>query len=308
MLDLQQLRYFVAVAETESVARAAVQLHISQSPLSRQVMALEARLGLSLFARARQRLTLTPAGRAFLEQARELLRHAQRVEQQAIDAARLAGGTLVIGFVESAVHCGVLRDAVHALRRASPEATVELRALRTAEQWAALQSGTIDLGFGHAPAPEATRLHSVRLADEPFVLAMPAGHPLTRGALTASRLDGQPFIALPASVSAPGRDALLAACGRAGFTPRIVLEAADPSVVLGLVQSGFGLALVQQSLGAAAKAGVACRPLPAAFDGRVQVYRTVPAAARPLAAALVARGEPAGQCLSCGGGRIPASA
>ena len=66
MLDLQQLRYFVAVAETENVGQAAELLHISQSPLSRQVQQLESRLGLTLFAREKKRLKLTPAGREFL--------------------------------------------------------------------------------------------------------------------------------------------------------------------------------------------------------------------------------------------------
>lgn len=287
MLDLQQLRYFVAVAETQSIARAAAMLHISQSPLSRQVLALEARLGLALFARARQRLTLTDAGRSFLAQARDLLAHARRVEERALDEARQAGGTLVIGFVESAVHCGVLRHAVHALRRASPDATVELRALRTAEQWAALHDGGIDVGFGHAPPPVSSGLQSVLLSDEPFVLAVPSDHPLARGALTPKRMERAPFITLPASVSPAARQALLAACECAGFTPNIVLEAADPSVVLGLVQSGFGLALVQRSLGASAPQGVACRPVPEGFGGRVTVYRTVAPHPRPLTTALV---------------------
>ena len=78
-MELQQLRYFVAVAETEHVGRAAERLHISQSPLSRQIRQLEEQLGLQLFERIKQRVRLTPAGRDFLAEARDLLAQAERV-------------------------------------------------------------------------------------------------------------------------------------------------------------------------------------------------------------------------------------
>ncbi|MEY4560830.1 MAG: hypothetical protein RLZZ618_107 [Pseudomonadota bacterium] len=289
MLDLQQLRYFVAVADTESVARAAAQLHISQSPLSRQVIALEAKLGLTLFTRARQRLTLTLAGRAFLTEARELLQHAQRVERHALANAEEDAGTLVIGFVESAVHCGAVRHALTSLRRAAPNAKAELRQLRTSEQVAAQRAGTIDVGFTHGAPPTGAGLESCKVADEPFVLAMPSRHALAKGVVTADRLDGQPFIGLPAAASPEGQATLREACRRAGFVPHTAVEAADPSVVLGLVQAGLGLAIVQASMAAAAPPGVKFRPLPEAFTQRLSVYRLMPKRTHALAVAM-ARG------------------
>ena len=83
MLDLRQLRYFVAVAEDEHVGRAAERLHISQSPLSRQIAQLEERLELQLFERSQQRIRLTADGRTFLAEARALLTHANRLESLA---------------------------------------------------------------------------------------------------------------------------------------------------------------------------------------------------------------------------------
>ncbi|ELC50686.1 hypothetical protein WEK_00236 [Escherichia coli KTE26] len=80
MIDLRQLKYFVVVAEEEHVGRAAERLHISQSPLSRQIAQLEERLGLTLFERNQQRIRLTADGQTFLAETRSLLTHANRLE------------------------------------------------------------------------------------------------------------------------------------------------------------------------------------------------------------------------------------
>lgn len=80
MLDIRQLHYFVAVAEEEHVGRAAERLHISQSPLSRQIAQLEEHLGLTLFERSQQRIRLTTDGRTFLSETQAFLTHAKRLE------------------------------------------------------------------------------------------------------------------------------------------------------------------------------------------------------------------------------------
>ncbi|MBO8044304.1 LysR family transcriptional regulator, partial [Pseudomonas aeruginosa] len=111
MLDLRQLRYFVAVAEDEHVGRAAERLHISQSPLSRQIAQLEERLELQLFERSQQRIRLTADGRTFLAEARALLTHANRLESLARRLGRGDEGGLCIGYLEYAMHSGVLPTA-----------------------------------------------------------------------------------------------------------------------------------------------------------------------------------------------------
>lgn len=281
-LDLQQLRYFVAVAETENVGRAAELLHISQSPLSRQLRQLEERLGLTLFTREKQRLKLTPAGRGFLDEAKALLAHAARVQQHAADAGRGEAGTLVVGYVAGAVHAGVLGRAMQALQRAVPGARLQLRSLRSAEQFAALQRGEIDLGYAYSAPPLDSPLVSCPLVEEPFLLAVPAGHPLAGDA--PIDLNGQPLVASP---SWQAREELLAACASVGWTPDLRYEAADPTAALGLVAAGLGLALVQQSLSAAAPAGVVLRPLPEGFPLRVRIHCVHPERPSPLAQRLL---------------------
>ncbi|WP_245489523.1 MULTISPECIES: LysR family transcriptional regulator [unclassified Mesorhizobium] len=117
MLDLRQIRYFVAVAEAGNVGRAAEQLHISQSPLSRQIIQLEEQLGVTLFERAKQRVHLNAEGRAFLAEARALLANAARLEELGRSLASGATGSLAIGYVEGAVHSGLVADMLKDFRR-----------------------------------------------------------------------------------------------------------------------------------------------------------------------------------------------
>lgn len=278
MLDLQQLRYFVAVAETENVGRAAELLHISQSPLSRQVQQLEDRLGLVLFARERKRLRLTAAGREFLDEARALLAHAERVRQRASDAGRGHAGTLVVGYVAGAVHAGVLGAALRHFRAAVPGARLQLRSLRSHEQFDALQRGELDLGYTYAAPERGSGLASCPVAEEPFLLAVPAGHPLANA--SAYDLTG---IALVGPLSLAGREELMQACAAQGWSPDLRYEAADPAAALGLVEAGVGVALVQASLARTAPAGVALRPLPDGFGLRMHLHCVHRPPASPLA-------------------------
>jgi len=115
-LDLRLLVAFIAVAETENVGQAASRLHISQSPLSRQIIQLEAQLGLRLFERARQRMRLTDEGRLFLKEARSLVAHASEVEAAARSIALGETGHIAVGYVEAAMHSNVLPHALAGLQ------------------------------------------------------------------------------------------------------------------------------------------------------------------------------------------------
>jgi DNA-binding transcriptional LysR family regulator len=283
MFDLQQLRYFVAVAETENVGQAALALHISQSPLSRQVQRLEARLGFDLFLREKKRLRLTRAGRDFLDEARTLLAHATRVAERAKETAAGRCGTLAVGFVEGAVHAGVLGRELHAFQQQVPQVRVLLQAMRSAAQFQALQRGELDVGHTYSEPEAGSGLASTPVADEPCLLAIPATHPLSHGPLAWPALDGAPFIAMPESWSPATRQHLLAACAAAGFRPDIRCEAAEPSVVLGLVAAGAGLAVLQSGLRASAPPGVVMRELPADFALRVRIFRVLRSDAGVLA-------------------------
>lgn len=287
MLDLQQLNYFVAVAQTESIARAAELLHISQSPLSRQIIALESRLGLSLFTRLGKRLKLTPTGREFLAHSEALLAQSRNLERLAQQTASGTHGSLRIGYVESAVHCGVVQRALRNLKAEHPGIRVQLLALRTDAQFVALSKGDIDLGFAHRAAPSGQALQSKRVAVEAFVLALPSGHALARQReVLAQHLGTEDFVLLSRQTSPEGHAALVQACQLAGFEPRVQHEVASPHTALGLVAEGLGLAIVQQSFAKTERTGVVFKPMPKGFSLKLEVHLALSQSPSNLANAL----------------------
>lgn len=248
-MELQQLRYFVAVAETENVGRAAERLHISQSPLSRQIRQLEDHLGLQLFERVKQRVRLTTAGREFLGEARNLLAQAERVEEQARLAGRGEACSLGIGYCEGVIHSGRLPTALRRFRADYPRVNLRLSTMRSGEQAEALEHSAIDLGFVYNLPKSADTLASRLLTREPFVLVAALDHPLAAvPTVTPQNLDGLPWIAFPKALNPMGRARLLQACESSGFQPDIQFEAPQISIILGLVNAGLGVALMQESI------------------------------------------------------------
>lgn len=273
MLDLRQLRYFIAVAETENVGRAAEILHISQSPLSRQIKQLEDQLGVLLFERNKKRLYLTQEGRDFLGEARALMANAQRVEAFGRRLGTGAAGRLAIGYVEGAMHANVLSPALQRFRRTHPAVALSLQGLGTAVQFERLRQRTLDLGFVYRAPEESPDLSSAVVIDEPLVLALPKDDPLRKAKnIEPAQLHQRPWIAVVRQPVDTVRTNLLAGFQRAGFTPDIAYEASDPLSSLQLVAAGVGLAVVQASLATANPSDdVVFRSLPW-LDLRVSVH------------------------------------
>lgn len=262
MIDIRQLRYFVVVAEEEHVGRAAERLHISQSPLSRQIAQLEERLGLTLFERSQQRIRLTRDGQTFLAETRALLTHANRLESLGKRLGRGEEGGLCIGYIENAMHAGVLPNALRVLRADRPNVHVALYNLSSAEQLEGLRQRSLDIALvSEPPTDDDPDLLSFQVLDDPMLLALPEQHPLAQQAtLSPEDLADQEWIGVQPRQDA--NDEFASACIRAGFTPDVRMQASEPFTALGLVASGLGIAMIQKGLSHNAPPGVVLRELP----------------------------------------------
>jgi DNA-binding transcriptional LysR family regulator len=261
MIDLRLLHSFVVVAEAEHVGRAAKTLHISQSPLSRQIRQLEETLGLTLFHRERQRIRLTGDGRWLLEEGRRLLARCTAIERDAVRRAQGEGGRLHVGFVKSAMWTSVLPRALIRFRDSRPDVALELHAARSADQQRHLLAGDLDLALLHerAAAPD---VEAIALLAEPLLLAMPRRHPLAKKRrVAAADLNGEDWVVLAAQREPGAREAFVAACARAGFTPSLRFVVGDQATALGLVGAGMGCALLPRSASAGAREEILFRPV-----------------------------------------------
>ncbi|WP_326794697.1 LysR substrate-binding domain-containing protein [Streptomyces sp. NBC_01808] len=264
-MELRQLRYFVAVAEELHFGRAAGRLGIAQPALSQQIRKLETDLGVELLTRNRRRVALSPAGAAFLPEARETVARAARAARVARRTAAGELGRLALGFVGSATD-ELLPRAMPVLRARYPDLEVTLRESTSAEQVAALARGELDLGLLRPPSPLPAGLRTRLLTRERLVAALPVGHRLTRlPRLTAADLRGEPLVRFPRAEGAWMYDLITDYCrGDGGPPPEVAQEAVMMQTITALVAAGTGIALVPASQRTLARPGVAFRRLVAA--------------------------------------------
>ncbi|MEU8206782.1 LysR family transcriptional regulator [Streptosporangium sp. NPDC049046] len=155
-MELRHLRYFVTIAEEQSFRRAADRLHVSQSPLSRQMKDLEEEMTVELFEPDGRGIKLTAAGKVFAERARGILASVDTAVEEAKGVAEGRLGTVAIGFETGATFTGALASLVAAFRRRAPRVGLQLIAMNSAEQRAALHDGVIAFAYGaHHPVDNA---------------------------------------------------------------------------------------------------------------------------------------------------------
>ena len=231
------------MAEELSYSRAAVRIHVSQPSLSRQIAALEAEIGVALLDRDKHRVSLTAAGQAYLERARELLGGLDQAAELARRTAQGQVGRLALGFGGSAAY--TLMPAVLRLFRARyPEVEVTLQQLPLTAQLDALREGRVDVGFLLLPVDDPA-VRTERLMRDRMVAAVPSDHAFARRREVSLRsLSGQSFVAFPREGGLGYRDRMVELCLKAGFTPRIVREAAPLESIVGFAASGAGIALL----------------------------------------------------------------
>jgi DNA-binding transcriptional LysR family regulator len=243
-MELRHLRYFVAVAEELHFRRAAERLYVAQPAVSEQVRKLEQELGVRLFDRTQRSVSLTPAGRALLEEARRVLRQADAAQEAARSAGDRATMRLRIGHLADALPASVPR-ALAALTTSAPRIEVDLETAPAERLIHDLRVGRLDVAVTTLPV-SANGLRVTPLEDQRAVAVVPTAHPAAgRERIGLARLAPERIVVLARETDPPFHDTAVALCRAANLSPTLV-TIAEPRLehVMLAVAAGAGIGLV----------------------------------------------------------------
>ncbi|MCX4821460.1 LysR family transcriptional regulator [Streptomyces sp. NBC_01142] len=242
-MELQQMRYVVAVAETNSFTRAAERCLVVQSALSHQIARLERELGARLFERTSRRVRLTPAGEAFLPAARQCLDAAERAAAEVAAAVGEVRGRLAVGLIPTVAAVdipGALRD----FRQQYPHVRISLRVGASEDLVEQVKQGAIDVAFLGLPTtarPQGVAAHE--LARDRLVAVVAPDHPLAdEPAVDLRRLSSEVFVDLPAGTA--GRVQSDQAFSAAGLGRDVAFEVTTADYIARLVGQGLAVAML----------------------------------------------------------------
>lgn len=260
-MELRQIRHFLAVAETLNFRAAAQKLNMTQPPLSVSIRRLEEEIGTELFVRSTHQVELTTAGRAVVQEARELVFGAEEIKRRAIEAVSGLSGELRLGFVGSAKN-QVLPRLLPEFRKQFPRVVLRVFEGTNAELASSVLERKLDLALLRPPLDERSELRTEVIEDDEFAVALPTSHRLARmPELRISDLNEEPYIGYT-SIGSPGLAAQCrVALTEAGINPPIAQKAIQVETALFLVETGLGFALVPSSFRHRLTPGVVLRPV-----------------------------------------------
>ncbi len=248
-MELRHLKYFQAIAEELSFSRAAERLHIAQPALSRSMQQLESEIGVTLIDRRRRAIQLTASGVVLLRDCQVLFERVDDTLRRVRHAASGGTGELRLGYIGPPTK-SFLGPLLREFRAANPGVIVSLEERTPERVWEMVAKGRLSVGLTRPVlAHEALGLESLPLFEETLCAAVPAGHPFA-GKRTIPWIDlaEKPLILLARREGAGSHDAILAACRKAGFAPRIAHTPSVIGTIHRYVEFGDGIGVVPESI------------------------------------------------------------
>ncbi|WP_077001725.1 LysR substrate-binding domain-containing protein [Variovorax sp. KK3] len=268
-MELRQLRYFIGASEAGSLLKASAKLHVAQPALSHQIAALESEIGTQLFDRSSRGITLTEAGKVFLDHARVVLADLERARTAVQDYGSVPRGEVAIGFTTTVALTATM-PVLAACRAQLPEVRLKIVEAYSGflREW--LQSGRLDLALMYGDEPEPG-LAKRALLDDRLVLVSGAASGKMPKKLALTALAGRPLLI-------PGRDHGLRriideACAPLNLQLNVVAEIESLGIVKRVVEAGIGETILP--LGAVAEEVAAGRLRTAVIDSPAMLRRVV---------------------------------
>lgn len=240
-MEMNQLRYMVAVARTGNFSRAAEQCNVAQPSLSQQIQKLEDELGERLFERMKRQTKLTTAGEAFFRRAVAILEEAELAIREASEAKSLVSGTCTIGVLPT-IAPYLLPKMIARFVRKFPGVQLVVQEETTAQLLKQLLAYEIDFAFASHPIQD-DRFEIQEVFSDELLLTLPPNHPLARKrTVPAAALKGERFIVMREEHCLG--DQVLGFCAQREVKPTISFRSAQLETIQALVSAGLGLSLI----------------------------------------------------------------
>jgi len=241
-MELHQLRYFVAVAETENFTRAASRVHVSQPSLSQQILKLEGEVGHKLFHRLGRKAVLTEAGTAFLERARRILVEVENAAKELADHPSL-GRRITVGAVQTVMPY-LITPFIAQMRDSHPNLLIDAQEDFRGKLLQGVIEGDLDLAVVPLPVRDH-RISIEPLLVEPLMLVVGSRHPIaSRSEISIKDLAEETFVSLGDSSALASQ--IRSFFGDQKFQPRIGIRCAQVATLKQFVSSGLGISLLPQ--------------------------------------------------------------
>jgi LysR family hydrogen peroxide-inducible transcriptional activator len=240
-MEMQQLRYVIAIARTGNFSRAAEQCHVSQPSLSQQLQKLEEELGERLFDRLKRHAKPTAYGETFLRHAVKILEEVDAARREATDARELLRGTVTLGVLPT-IAPYLLPAIMAEFMEKYPGVELAVQEDTTARLLKQAREYEIDFALVSQPI-QGDQLTLHELFSEELLLALPVGHPLTRKRLVdVADLQTERLIVMKEGHCLG--DQVLSFCDRRDVRPPITFRSAQLETIQSLVRAGLGISLI----------------------------------------------------------------
>jgi len=265
-LDIRHLKYALAVADAGGFRSAAELINIAQPAISKSVKETELDLGFRIFERQPTGLSITDAGRVFLDDARQVLAQFERTIRASRQNEEGARGHIIVGYSALATSRQI-SDGLDAFSKTWPGVQIEMHVMSTDSMMRNLKSGTIDIGFllSH-PSVSDPEIAQKPLWSSRIGIVAPRGE----GPFGIGEAEGKPFVMGVRENWRSYRDLLDAAFAETGLSPHVVDEAWDIQVILQRVAERRGLTFYPMSATESMPAALEIQPLDG-FDAHLTI-------------------------------------
>ncbi|GLG00503.1 HTH-type transcriptional regulator BsdA [Alicyclobacillus hesperidum subsp. aegles] len=245
-MDIRQLRYFVAIAETGQVTAAARRLKIAQPPLSQQLKLMEDELGVSLFERDRRQMILTEEGKVLYQRALDILQMFDESIREVQDLSSTVHGTLAIGC--TLYGSPLLLRAVKQLRASYPELRCKVWEGEPSHLASLLNHHSIEIAVMNTPLPLSNTI-VIPVQRDPLVFVAPSAHDYNfESTVSLAELANVPLLLLGPTIAMGTYDQILASFHRANVEPRVVCECHDSTMLFHLIRQGLGGTIIPKGV------------------------------------------------------------